>query len=320
MKPFWKRPAKKKPKTKTKSTTQKRPRPEPWVPPHPEALKKKPENLTVELAKAGENVQKGFDDGVRATPEKKAESGVRTEFLKVFRELSRSHRSIDIWIDFVTMFACAISNSVDKEHHDEREKRYLAAIRKYNKHDQSLFPKLAALTVEALEENPEQDFLGYTYTMLGLADKSKEQIFTPYHVADMMARITMGDLLAQVNENGFVNVNDPCCGGGVTLIAAVNEARRQLEKADLNFQNHILVCGQDIDEVVVMMCYIQISLLGVAGYFKVGNSLTNSMSAEDGIEDYWFTPMYCFSPVWNFRRIFRKVDELTKNPEEGGAE
>lgn len=317
MNPFWRRPAKKRPKKKLGSHSSAivpRKNPEPWVPPHPEALKQRVPSIVPTAPKRAP---------VEETPEKtaKPDSGVRAEFLKVFRELSSTHRPIDVWTDFVTMFACVISNAVDKEHYDEREKRYLAIVKKYNKHDQALFPKLTALTVEALEEDPEQDFLGYTYTSLGLADKSKQQVFTPYHVADLMAQISMGDNLpAQVKEKGFIEVNNPCCGGGVTLIAAINEARRQLEKADLNFQNHILVSGQDIDEIVLMMSYIQISLLGVAGYFKVGNSLTDPMNSEDTKENYWFTPMYCFNPVWMYRRIFQAVNELTEKAEEENAD
>lgn len=80
-------------------------------------------------------------------------------------------------------------------------------------------------------------------------------------------------------------------------------ARKQLEKANLNHQNHLLVVAQDIDETVALMCYIQLSLLGVAGYVKVGNSLTEPITDNDDKENYWFTPMY-FSNVWVLRRIF----------------
>lgn len=76
-----------------------------------------------------------------------------------------------------------------------------------------------------------------------------------------------------------------------------------MEKANLNYQNHLLVVAQDIDETVALMCYIQLSLLGVAGYVKVGNSLTEPMTDNDNKENYWFTPMY-YSNVWVLRRIF----------------
>lgn len=95
----------------------------------------------------------------------------------------------------------------------------------------------------------------------------------------------------------------PRCGAGATLIAGIHAARKQLEKANLNHQNHLLVVAQDIDETVALMCYIQLSLLGVAGYVKVGNSLTEPMTDNDDKENYWFTPMY-FSNVWVLRRIF----------------
>lgn len=233
----------------------------------------------------------------------------RKEFLRIFRQLTYRWRSWDIWTDFVTMTACAISNAVDQLHYEEREELYLRTINKYNKEEQKLFPELFAYTVMALEENPEQDFLGDIYNELGLNSKEHQQIFTPYHVAHFMAEITIGDIEEDIKRCGYVTIHDTCCGGGVTLIAAANVAKEKLAKADLNFQNHLLVTGQDIDYVVAMMCYIQMSLLGVAGYFKVGNSLTEPMSSEDSLDNYWFTPMYFF-PVWHFRRIFQSLDAL----------
>ena len=37
------------------------------------------------------------------------------------------------------------------------------------------------------------------------------------------------------------------------------------------------------------MCYIQLALMGVAGYISVGDSLLNT---ENAIQNCWFTPMY----------------------------
>lgn len=233
----------------------------------------------------------------------------RKEFMRVFHQLTHRWRSWDIWSDFVTMTACAISNAVDQLHYEKREELYMNTVKKYSKEELDLFTDLFAHTVMALEEDPEQDFLGDIYNELGLNSKEHKQIFTPYHVAHFMAEITIGDIEEDIKRCGYVTIHDTCCGGGVTLIAAANVAKEKLAKADLNFQNHLLVTGQDIDYVVAMMCYIQMSLLGVAGYFKVGNSLTEPMSSDDSLDDYWFTPMYFF-PVWHFRRIFRSLDSL----------
>lgn len=53
-----------------------------------------------------------------------------------------------------------------------------------------------------------------------------------------------------------------------------------------------------------MMCYIQLSLLGAAAYIKIGNSLTEPMSSNDTLENYWFTPMYFCEP-WSLRRSIK---------------
>lgn len=209
------------------------------------------------------------------------------------------------------MVACAMSNTVDKAHYDEREKRYLEIINKYEESQQHIFPKLYAAVVLALDENPEQDFLGEMFMDLHLDYEELKQIFTPYHVCQLMADITMDDLVEQIDKQGYVSINDCCCGAGANLIAAINSARHKLEDAGLNFQNHILIIGQDIEELVALMCYIQISLLGVAGYIKVGNALTKPMTPGDSMENYWFTPMY-FSDVWHTRRTIRTFIDLFK--------
>lgn len=210
------------------------------------------------------------------------------------------------------MFDCSLSNPVDKLHYDEREARYMKIIKKYNKQEQAIFPELAAQTVLALEENQEQDFLGSIFMELNLGNESGGQFFTPYHVCELMAEIALGDnVVHQVNEQGYITICDSCCGAGATLIAGVHAARKQLEKENLNYQNHVLVVAQDIDEIVALMCYIQLSLLGVAAYIKVGNTFTEPIAEGDSTENYWFTMMY-FSDVWATRRMVRKMDELLK--------
>lgn len=326
MKPFWSKPNKKrkssvrtKPKPKAQPTP--KPKPEPWKPPVPPKLPPRPAPTYV-LPPPPKIIKPEAKEPVQKPEPPKMPPRNRTaqkDFLKTFRSLTTHWRSWDIWTDFVTMAACSLSNAVDKSHYDEREETYLRIINKYNKQEQQVFPKLLAYTVLALEENPEQDFLGDIYTELGLNSKEHRQIFTPYHVCHFMAEITFGDLVAQVEEKGFVEIHDCCCGAGATLIAAANVAKAKLEKAGLNYQNHILISGQDVDYLVTMMCYIQLSLLGVAGYFKVGNSLTEPMTSIDSLENYWFTPMY-FSNVWHYRRIFRQLDSLMKGDPDGNPQ
>lgn len=317
MKPFWKNTRKKKSKKHSKPSQQKprvqtRPKPmeEPWKPPMavpPKAVQTK-ETPIVPMLESARPVKKEYLPHRTTMRKSEYYQAFRSKFQQL---LSPRSRPIDIWRDFIVMSACAMSNTVDKSHYDEREKRYLETINKYEKSQQHIFPELYADVVLALDENPEQDFLGRMFMDLHLDYEELKQIFTPYHVCQLMADITMGDLVQQVEKQGYVSINDCCCGAGANLIAAINSARHMLEDAGLNFQNHILVIGQDIEELVALMCYIQISLLGVAGYIKVGNALTEPMTSDDSMENYWFTPMY-FSDVWHTRRMIHKFTELFK--------
>lgn len=296
---FWKKKPKRsatdKPKTKIGSSK--------------EILKQEPKpEAILPLAKPKPDIPKKSATAKREIKPQDA----RKEFLRVFKQLTYRHGVWDIWRDFIIMFACSLSNPLDKSHYDERENRYLKIIKKYNKQEQNLFPELVAHTVMALEENPEQDFLGGIFMELNLGNSSNGQFFTPYHVCDLMAKIAMHENVArEVNEKGYITISDSCCGAGATLIAGIHEARRQLEKENLNYQNHVLVVAQDIDETVALMCYIQLSLLGVAAYIKIGNTFTEPISPNDTTENYWFTPIY-FSDVWVTRRLVRKMDDLLK--------
>lgn len=233
------------------------------------------------------------------------------KFLKSFQKLTYRHRAWDVWRDYILLHACSISNALDKENYDQREKRYLKIIRQYSKEEQAIFPELAAYTTMALDQSQEQDFLGKMFMQLDLGNRSAGQFFTPYHVCELMAEVVATNALEKIEQYGYISINDPCCGAGATLIAGVYVIRKQLEHCDppRNYQNHILVVAQDVDEIVGLMCYIQISLLGLAGFIKIGNSITDPMSTDDSSENYWYTPMY-FSDVWSTRRMLRQINKL----------
>ena len=144
---------------------------------------------------------------------------------------------------------------------------------------------------------------------LELGNDHAGQFFTPYDVCRLMAEVSVPGLVQQVVQDGYVTFNDCACGAGATLIAGCHAAGKRLRLLGRNWQNCVLVTAQDIDSSVGMMCYIQLSLLGAAGYVKIGNSLTDPMTAGDDSANYWYTPMY-FSDVWRYRRIFHSIDKL----------
>ena len=224
-------------------------------------------------------------------------------FVKLFREITYRWTPWEVWQDFVTMYACAISNAVDKSHFEKREELYLKRIQKYNKKEQEIFPQLAAEVVLALEKNPEQDSSEVSLWRL-ISAMTPAAVLYALRCLPNDGGNDLRQRAADYRAKGYISINDCACGAGATLIAGVHAAAKQIHKAGLNWQNHILVTAQDVDYTVAYMCYIQLSLLGVAGYIKVGNSLTEPMRSDDSLENYWFTPMYC-SDVWTIRRLFK---------------
>lgn len=238
----------------------------------------------------------------------------KKEFLKIFKELCYCRQPWEVWSDVTTAMACSIANAVDREpkRYESREKEYAACIKRLKGVEKPA--QLLAIVVNALESNPEQDFLGSLYMQLELGNHWKGQYFTDYYISRMMTEITIGNCQKQIEKQGWLSICDPCIGGGAMMIAVANNMRRQ----KILYHNHVLFVGQDIDRIASMMAYIQLSLLGCPGYIVVANTLTNPlignplMPAEQEGQEFWYTPLF-FSDVWHWRRVFDLLNLKSQN-------
>lgn len=244
----------------------------------------------------------------------------QVEFQKVFSKLCNTKSSWQVWSDFVEMTAIAISNrfEIREKVKQEREERYLSIISQYSKSEQQIFPELVAILVTALERDQEQDFLGEMFMALELGSHWKGQFFTPYSLCKLMAAVSTADAKDRIAQKGWVSLNDPACGAGATLIAA----RNSLELAGIGGSQAFFV-GQDIDRTAAMMCYIQLSLLGCAGYVVVADTLIHPVTGPllwpnlTGHQDAWFMPLNFTDPVWVLRwmRSIRGGDDYEEEQE-----
>lgn len=234
------------------------------------------------------------------------------EFLKLFKELAGSRSSWQVWEDLVTVMACSISNAADRspDRFKVREEQYGHAIK--NLGGMEIPVQIFCIVVNALEENPNQDFLGKLYMDLNLGNHWHGQFFTPYHISEFMAETIISEgCKAEIADKGYLSVCDPCIGSGALLIAAANA----IKKAGINYQRDVLFAGQDIDKIVAMMAYIQLSLLGCPGYITVGNSLTSMPDGyvlfpkETGQYEIWIMPMFV-TDIWEKRRQMALFKEL----------
>lgn len=89
---------------------------------------------------------------------------------------------------------------------EEREKQYLSVIGRYTAEEQKIFPEMLTIVTLALDENPEQDFLGSLYHRLELQQEQKGQFFTPYDISRFMAEIQFagGSEKEELERNGYL--------------------------------------------------------------------------------------------------------------------
>ena len=224
-----------------------------------------------------------------------------TNIVKLFNKLTGARQLWELWQDGITMFALAISNTVDSRFRDKREQEYVEIANKYSKDEMQVFVEIFAEIVTQLEVDQEQDFLGDLYMQLDLGSHWHGQFFTPYNVCQAMAKMTFAEI-SDVSEVKPISAMDCACGGGALLIASAHAYRKSIIKTGLNPQNYLCFYAQDISRVTGLMCYVQLSLLGYAGKVKIGDSLLNPLTNADNGSDIWYTPMW-FSDVWTIRRL-----------------
>lgn len=226
----------------------------------------------------------------------------KSEFVKIFDRVCYWNSRWDRWNDMINLFAIEIANTVDKVHAPARNETYAAIAKKYKPKEFEVFSELFAELVMNLDKNPFQDFLGSMYMELELGNKNTGQFFTPYCVCKCMAEMTLPEALPQLQRRGYVTVNDPACGAGATLIAAAET----FHERNINYQQKVAFVAQDIDRTVALMCYVQMSLIGCAGYVRIGDTISDPTTGHplygDGTENCWIMPMFCHE-VWNMRRM-----------------
>jgi type I restriction-modification system DNA methylase subunit len=234
------------------------------------------------------------------------------KLVKMFDSLSGSKGSWEVWNDVITMMAISLSNQFDNgERKTAREKRYLDIAKKYTASELQTVVKICAEITIAIEDNPDQDLLGDLYMALDFGSDALGQFFTPYHLCKAMAELNADKTLIEkeIEENGYIRVNEPSCGAGANIIAFAN----QLIKQGINYQTCAFFIAQDLSQLTALMCYIQMSLIGMAGIVIVGDTLQQpqmpSQAEIETKENIWLTPMYNIN-IWSDRRMFRMLDEM----------
>jgi len=191
-------------------------------------------------------------------------------FIQIFKETARYHHRYKVFSDFVRMAAISFENSMLRC--GKLEEEYLSIVGQYEKDDVERMSKLLAEVVMGLEIPC--DFLGSIFMELELGSGHVGQFFTPYDISKLMASIQFGNAENLLKGKPFITFSEPACGSGSTIIAFVE----LMYEKGLNPQKQLWVSCIDIDPLVAMMAYLQLSLLHIPAEVIVGNTLTLSFT------------------------------------------
>ena len=193
--------------------------------------------------------------------------------------------------DVLECGAICIANTVDFANRAEREEQYREIMEKYLPDEQKIIVELFGMIFKLLssvvyDDGRFDDYLGEIFMRCNQGNSGTGQFFTPFHVSKLMAKISLGsEVVDQAENDGVITVNDPCCGGGGMLMAALDVLKNDYH---INYtRNCFIDCG-DIDRRCVYMTYLQLSLAGVPAIVKHQDAISRELWSV------WRTPAYIF--------------------------
>lgn len=152
--------------------------------------------------------------------------------------------------DVLECGAIAISNTVDFSSYAEREEQYKKVMEKYQPEEQKILGEVFTMIYQLLssvvyDDGCFDDYLGELFMRCEQGNSGTGQFFTPYHVSKLMAKMILGsEVVEKAEKDEVITVNDPCCGGGGMLMAALDVLKNDYH---INYtRNCFIDCG-DID-------------------------------------------------------------------------
>lgn len=159
---------------------------------------------------------------------------------------------------------------------------FRTCLDRYSRAEGEEFGRLLGIYVDAVEQDPFRDILGELFMRLDVSSARSGQYFTPWHVAEMMARMQFdrADFERIVQDKGVVTVCDPAVGSGVMLLAFAKVVHSEFGRWGTG---KLRLYGTDIDIRCVHMCRIQIRMNGLDAFGRIASwlgSFEPSMPAD----------------------------------------
>lgn len=138
------------------------------------------------------------------------------------------------------------------------------------------YPKMREALYDAMDDDISRggtgDILGPLFMQAGLGASEFGQFFSPPDVCKLSVALTMreDDVRKTIRDKGFVGVMEPTAGSGGMILAMA----ALMESWGISPGTYMPVVACELDPVVAMICYLQLSVAGIAATVICGNTLT----------------------------------------------
>jgi len=195
-----------------------------------------------------------------------------TDFLRALDSFDRSKTRTEIFRIFCEMAYCALAKRASPfpDQRERLEGDYMSCVGMFpNKDDVRRMPEMMGLAMQTITTGC-VDFFGQVAAEIGALDARLGQFFTPYEVSRMMAEMSLGDVSAQIEAQGFITISEPAAGAGGMLMALADV----IEAQGFDPARHLWVEAVELSSATFHMAYVQIAARGIAGRVINGNSIT----------------------------------------------
>ncbi|PTX58579.1 N-6 DNA methylase [Kordia periserrulae] len=182
------------------------------------------------------------------------------EMSKLLASLGRKHNLSTVFNDFLTLGICSYHRTNIQTRLQEvdtaNEKLYLQTLKKYDKNEISIFPKILGELQLQVYKHPYSDILGEYFTE-HITRGENGQFFTPTPICELLAKLSV-----EKQTVTHKSILDPACGS----------ARMLLRFAKDNPKNDFY--GADVSNTCAKMSTMNFFLNGLRGEVAWMNTLS----------------------------------------------
>lgn len=238
---------------------------------------------------------------------------IKERFLNDFYILQSKRSVLDTWESFLAIFACTIANapfsnvpeSERPAGYKRREKERLAELSNYTPKEQVLIEKMMDYTRDYFADNPQRDFLGCIAEELRISRYYTFKNCCQFDlVIPLASHIVEDKIRKELQQSDYASISASDCKSGLHILSTALACKQ----AGIDYTTSVLFAAQSLKRIDALTSYVQMSLLGCAGYVILDNNLGRPLwglqrfchTMGESRRELWITPAM-YSDPWRAR-------------------